>query len=322
MRLVLAASVIWLATITTATPQESGRLPLVGVLRVDTPATVEVVAGIFREALAALGDIDRKTIHLEFRLANGDASRFPELAAALVRDNPRVIVASGEAAAQAARAATQTIPIVASTNDLVASGLVASLAKPGGNVTGVSLLVTELDAKRLEVLRDILPSARLFGILNDPAITGPVGLQALSETAHALGVEFVTREIRTPAEIGPALAFFNAAGVDGVNVLSSPLLNGLRQELGPLFLKHKLPAICEWREMAAAGCIASYGTTLRELHGVLAALTHKMLSGALPEETPAQQPTKSELVINRRAAEAIGLQIAPVTLARADEVID
>jgi putative ABC transport system substrate-binding protein len=318
----IAALTIWLVSAATGTAQESSTLPLVGVLRIDTPATIGFMARMFREALAERGNVEGKNIRLDFRLANGDATRFPEMAAALVRDRPSVIVASGEAAAQAARVASRTIPIVAATNDLLASGLVASLARPGGNVTGVSLLITELDAKRLEVLKQLVPSGRRFGVLNDPAVSTPTGLEAISQTARALGVEIVTVEVRNPNEIPAAIQSFSEAKVDGVNVLSSPLFNGLREQLGPLLLKHKLPAICEWREMASAGCTASYGTTLRELYGALAGLTDKMLKGASPAETPAQQPTRSELVINRRAVQAIGIDIPPTLLARADEVIE
>ena len=173
MKHLCAALAVWFCAAVPALAQDRAQLPLVGFLRIDTPAALGLATGGLREALAALGYVDGRTIRLDFRLAEGDAGRFPELAAALVRDQPSVIVASGEAAARAAQAATQTIPIVATTNDLVASGLIASLAKPGGNITGISLLVTELDAKRLEVLTELVPSGRRFGVLNDPAATGP-----------------------------------------------------------------------------------------------------------------------------------------------------
>jgi putative ABC transport system substrate-binding protein len=293
-----AALAVWFCAAVPALAQDKAQLPLVGVLRIDTPATLGLTTGLLREALAALGYVDGRTIRLDFRLAEGDAGRFPELAAALVRDQPSVIVATGEAAARAAQAATHTIPIVASTNDLVASGLIASLAKPGGNITGISLMVTELDAKRLEVLTELVPSGRRFGVLCDPAISLPSGLQALAVTARGRGVELLTVNALAPQELQPALASLRAGGVDGVNILSSPLFNGLREQLGPLLLKQKLPAVCEWREMAAAGCLASYGTTLREGAAIQAALIDKMLKGAPPGDTPAQQPTKFELVLN------------------------
>jgi putative ABC transport system substrate-binding protein len=277
---------------------------------------------MLRDALAALGDIDGKSIRLEFRLAEGDARRFPQLAEALVRDNPRVIVAYGPPAVRAAHSATQTIPIVASVNDLLASGFIESMARPGGNITGVSLLVSELDAKRLEVLKQILPSARRFGLLIETGTRAPAVLQPMLDTARALGVAIQNVEVSSAADFQSAVASFRTGGVDAVNILSSVLLFYFHQELGPLLLANKLPAICEWREMTASGCLASYGTTLRELYAMQAALIDKMLKGARPSDTPAQQPTRFELVLNLKAAREIGVEIPPAILARADEVIE
>ena len=322
MNRVCAALIVWFCAAVSALAQDSAQPPLVGVMRIDTPATLGLSSGLLRESLAALGYVDGRTIRLDFRLAEGDVGRFPEMAVALVRDKPSVIVAQGEAAARAAQAATRTIPILANTNDLVASGLIASLAKPGGNVTGISLMVTELDAKRLEVLTELAPPGRRFGVLNDPAISQPAGLQALAGIARARGVELMTVEVHTPQELPPALASLQAGGAEGVNILSSPLFYSHRDQLGPLLLQHKLPAICEWREMTAAGCLASYGTTLRELYAIEAALIDKMLKGASPADTPAPQPTRFELVLNLKVAREIGVAIPPAILARADEVIE
>ena len=288
-------------------------------LRIDTPATLGLTSRPLREALATLGYVDGSTIRLDFRLAEGDAGRFPEMAAALLRDKPSVIVAQGEATAHAAQ---HTIPIVASTNDLVASGLIESLAKPGGNITGISLLVTELDAKRLEVLTELVPSGRRYGVLSDPAISLPPGLQALGVIARARGVELLTVNARAPQELPPAFASLRAGGAQGVDILSSPLFYSHRDQLGPLLLQHKLPAVCEWREMTASGCLASYGTTLREGAAMQAALIDKMLKGARPGDTPAQQPTRFELVLNLKVAREIGVKIPLSILARADEVIE
>jgi putative tryptophan/tyrosine transport system substrate-binding protein len=322
MKRVFAAFAVWFCSAFSAFAQDKAQPPLVGLLRIDTPATLGQTTGPLREALAALGYVDGSTIRLDFRLADSDPARFPELAAALVRDKPSVIVAQGEAAARAAQAATRTIPILASTNDLVASGLIASLAKPGGNVTGISLMVTELDAKRLEVLTMLAPSGRRFGVLNDPAISQPAGLQALAGIARARSVELMTVDVHTPQELLPAIASLRAGGAEGVNILSSPLFWSHRDQLGPLLLQHKLPAICEWREMTAPGCLASYGTTLREGAATQAALIDKMLKGARPGDTPAQQPTRFELILNLKVAREIGAEIPPAILARADEVIE
>ena len=241
MKLVCASLAVWFCATVPGFAQDKAQPPLVGVLGIDTPATLGLTSGLLREALAALGYVDGGTIRLDFRLAEGDAGRFPEMAAALVRDKPSVIVAHGEAAAP------RTIPILATTNDLAASGLIASLAKPGGNMTGISLLVTELDAKRLEVVTELVPSGRRFGVLNDPAITQPLGLQALAVTARARGVELLTANVHAPEELAPAFASLRVGGVEGVNILSSPLFNGHRDQIGPLLLQLNLPAICEWR---------------------------------------------------------------------------
>jgi putative ABC transport system substrate-binding protein len=306
-----------------ALAQDAARLPLVTVLQIKTTANIEQnVATTLRDALTALGHVDGKTFRLEFRLAEGDPGRLSEVATALVRDEPSVIVASGEAAIRAVQAATHTIPIVANANDLVASGLIASLAKPGGNITGVSMLITELDAKRIEMLKEILPSARRFGVLNDPAAIGTAGLQAIAEMARAQGVSLLTVDVHNPAEISSGFESLRDAGVDGVNILSSPLFSGFREQLGGLALAHRLAAICEWRDMAAFGCLASYGTTYRELQVMKAAQIDKMLKGASPADTPVQQPTKFELVVNLKTAAALGLTVPPSILARADEVIE
>jgi putative ABC transport system substrate-binding protein len=321
MRSVIAAAAlaVWLCIAVAALAQDAPRLPLVSVLQV---INVEPSTTMLRDALMALGYIDGKTFRLDFRFAEGDPARLPELARALVRDEPSVIVASGDAAIRAAQTATHTIPIVANANDLLASGLIASLARPGGNITGVSMLITELDAKRLEILKEILPSARRIGLLNDPAISGTAGLQAIADTARAQSVSLLTVEVRKPAEIPPAVGSLRDGAVEGVNILSSPLFYGFREQLGELFRAHRLAAICEWREIAASGCLASYGTTVRELQAIKAAQIDKMLKGASPADTPVQQPTKFELVPNRKVAREIGVVIPPTILARADEVIE
>jgi putative ABC transport system substrate-binding protein len=302
--------------------QDATQLPLVGVLRINSVANTEPTATLLRDELAALGDVDGKNIRLDFRLAEGDAGRFRELAEALVREKASVIVAQGPAAALAAQRATRSIPIVAAGNDLVALGLVESIARPGHNITGVSLMIPELDAKRLEVLKEILPAARRFGLLNDPAISDPAGLQKIADTAQRLGVQLRTADIHGPSDFPPAISFLRAEGAEAVNVLSSPLLFHFREELGALLAANKLPAICEWPEMAASACLASYGTTLRELYATEAALTDKMLKGVSPADTPAQQPTRFQLVINHKVAKAIGIEVPPSILARADEVIE
>jgi len=322
MKRVCAALALWCCAAVPALAQDRAQLPVVGVLRIDTTSNVAPFAGMLRDALAALGYVDGKNLRLDFRLTEGDVGRLPALAEALVREKVSLIYAAGPAAARAAQSATRTIPIVATGSDLVTSGLIASLAKPGGNITGVSLLIPELDAKRLEVLKEILPSGLRFGLVSDPATSEAVGLKAITETARALNVELQTAEVRSPAELPAAFSSLRVWGAEGVNILSSPLLFSLHKQLGELLLADKLAGICEWREMAASGCLASYGTTLRELVAIVAALTGKILKGALPRDMPAQQPTKFELVLNLKVAREIGVAIPPAILGRADEVIE
>jgi len=271
--------------------------------------------------LTALGQVDGRNIRIELRLAEGHAERFPELALALVREKASVIVASGDAAVRAAQQATETIPIVALVDDIVASGLIKSLANPGGNTTGVSIIASELDAKRLEILKQIVPSGRRFAVLHDPA-SASARPELLTDAARVLRVELRTVDVRRPGDFAPAFASFSADGIDAVNILSSPLLFGFRAELCGLNVTYKLPAIGQAREMAEAGCLASCGISFSEFYAMAANLTDKMLKGAWPAETPAEQPTKFELVLNQRTARTIGVEIPPTILGRADEVIE
>ena len=312
---------LWVCNQTPVAAQNNANLPLVGVLRLNTTENVEPIPTIFRNALAALGQVDGRNIRIEFRLAAGHAERFPELAEALVRDKASVIVASGDAAVRAAQQATKTIPIIAVVDDIVAAGLINSLARPGGNTTGVSILATELDGKRVDILKRILPSGRRFAVLSDPS-SAQARPQLLVDTARSLGVELITEEVRAPAEFASAFASFRAKGAEAVIIRSSPLLSGFRAELCSLSMSHKLPAIGQFREMAEAGCAASYGVKLSEMHGMAAVFTDKMLRGARPEDTPAQQPATYELVINLKTAKALGITLPPGLLAEADEVIE
>jgi putative ABC transport system substrate-binding protein len=304
-----------------ASAQNAGNLPLVGVLRLNTPENVEPIPTIFRNALASLGQVDGQNIRIEFRLAAGHAERFQELAQGLVRDKASVIIASGDAAVRAAQQATKTIPIIAVVDDIVASGLISNMAKPGGNTTGVSILATELDGKRVDILKRIVASGRRFAVLSDPS-SAQAKPQQLIDTARALGIELITEEVRSPDDFLPAFPSFRAKGAEAVIIRSSPLLSGFRTDLCNLSLANKLPAIGQFREMAEAGCAVSYGVKLTEMHGLVAVFTDKMLRGALPEDTPAQQPTKYELVINSKTAKELGVNLPAILLAEADEVIE
>jgi putative ABC transport system substrate-binding protein len=312
---------LWLCAAAPVFAQDKTTLPLVGVLRLNTMANVEPFPTVFRGALAALGQVDGRDIRIELRLAEGHAERFPELVEALVHENARVIFASGDAATRAAQQATHTIPIIAVVDDIVGAGLINSLARPGGNTTGVSILAAELDPKRLEILKQIVPSGRRFAILNDPT-SSSARSEMLTEAGRLLSVELPIVDVRSPADFAPAFASIGAAGISGVVLHSSPLLFGFRGDLCGLGITHNLPTIGQSREMAEAGCLMSYGIKLTDAYVIAARLTDKMLRGAPPAETPAEQPTNFELVVNLKTAKTLGLTIPQSLLDRADEVIE
>ena len=320
MKSISAALAIWVCATVPSFAQNPARMPVVGVMRVNTASNNEPFATLFREGLAARGYVEGGNLRLDYRFADGDRRRFPEMAAALLKEKASVIVVFSDPAARAAQRASDTIPIIAVVSDFVAAGLGASLAKRGGNVTGVSMLEPELEGKRLEILKEILPAARRLALLNDSSARQP--LHAVEDAARALGVSLQTVNVSSPAEFAAAFDALRAGGAEAVNIAGSSMLFNFRNEVGALALARKLPAICEWPEMAAAGCLASYGTSLRELYDTLAELTEKILKGASPAELPARQPTKFELVLNLKVAREIGVDVPPSILARADEVIE
>src|SRR3984893_2281113 len=322
MRHFVAVLVLWACLAASAIAQDPRSMPVVGVLMVNTPGNAEPITSLFRNALVALDYADGRNLRLDFRFAEGQVERFPALAEALVTEKADVIVALGDAATRAAQQATRTIPIVSIADDLVASGLIASMARPGGNTTGVSILATELDAKKLEILKEIVPAARHFGLLRDPASSFPARLDAIADVARALGVALQTVDVHSPADFAAAFGSFRTGGAEAIDILASPMLANFQQELGRLSLEYKLPAICQFREMVEAGCLASYGVKRPEMYALLAGFVDKMLRGARPSETVAQQPGALELVINRTTARAIGIEVPPAILARADEVIE
>jgi putative tryptophan/tyrosine transport system substrate-binding protein len=275
-----------------------------------------------RESLARHGLIDGKNMRLDMRLAQGRLDQLPGLAEELVREGAAVIPAYGEAAGRAAQAATKTIPIVCVGDDLVDSGLAASLAKPGSNMTGVSILATELDAKKIEVLKELLPDAKRFGVLNDPATSGRERPQKMAEIARRLGIELQTIDIRGPDDLEPAFQSLRTGRAEGINIVASAMLNGLRRRLGELSLAAKIPAMCQFRDGVEAGCLASYGITISDLYGLSADQIARVLKGAKPAELPVIQPDKLLLVISEKTARAMGITVPPTMLTRADEVIE
>lgn len=321
MRRIAVTLVAWLCGAVLAYAQErADKVPVIGFL---SPAPSQTLRDqLLRDALAKHGFVDGKNVRFDVRVAEGRPERLPGLAEALVRERVSVIFAGGDAAGRAALNATNILPIVTISDDLIGSGLASSLARPGGNVTGVSILATELDAKRLEVLKELLPGATRFGVLNDPATSGPGRPKLMAETAGRLGLELQTIDVRGPDDLDPAFKALKSSSVGGVHIVSSSMLFNFRPRLAELSLATRIPAICQFREMVEVGCLASYGFVLADLYALSANQIAKILNGAKPADLPIEQPTKFELVINLKTAKALGITLPPTLLARSDELIE
>jgi ABC-type uncharacterized transport system substrate-binding protein len=295
--------------------------------RIATLAQGSRAAGVnweaFWQGLLALGYGDRE-LAIESRWADGHVERLPGLAAELVRFAPEVIVVGSLPAALAAKQATATIPIVIPVvNDPVGAGLVASIAHPGGNVTGLSTMHEDIGGKELELLKIAVPRAERIAVLVDPGNPSHTGvLQAVQQAARTSGAELLSIEVRAPDEIDGAFTTMVREHADALVVLGGPLAMTQRSRIAELAASHKLPAIYYERELVAAGGLMSYGADLKDMNRRAAAYVDKILKGAKPADLPIEQPTKFELVINLNAARALGLELPPALLARADEVID
>jgi len=329
MRRISLSLVVLFCGVSLAHAQDSpGKIPVVGWLSPATTQSYSQPGGgnpgpqLMRASLAKHGLIDGKNMRLDIRLAEGNLDRLPELAEALVRDGASVILAFGEPAGRAAQTATKALPIVCVADDLVNSGLAAGLAKPGSNMTGVSILATEVDAKKIEVLKELRPDAKRFGVLNDPTTTGTERPQRMAETARRLGIELQTIDIHGADDLESAFQDLRTGNADGVNIVSSAMLNSFRRRLGELSLAAKIPAICQFSTMVEAGCLASYGITTAELYALSVDQIARLLKGAMPADLPVQQPTKFELVISLKTANDLGIVVPPTLLGRADQVIE
>jgi putative ABC transport system substrate-binding protein len=275
----------------------------------------------FQNGLNYLGYVQGRTIAIESRSAAGQASRLPDLATELVRLQPKVIVASGSAAAAAAKSATATIPIVFTfATDPIALGLVASLARPGGNVTGQSNQAPGLVGKRLQFLAEILPGVSHFGVIWSPAST-QVDFREMQAAAVTLRLVLDSFEVTQPDDIDAA--FKKAANrTGGVAVLSGPLIFTHRERVVAAAARHKVAAIYYDDEYSESGGLVSYGPSLLGLHRSAAVFVDKILKGAKPGDLPVEQPTRFELVVNRKTAKALGLTVPQSVILRADRVIE
>jgi putative tryptophan/tyrosine transport system substrate-binding protein len=299
----------------------------IGWLSTDFPppaSTSQAREEAFRQGLRALGYVEGQNLVLEFRYAQGSAERLPDLAAELVRLPVEVLVAGGAPAIRAAQHATRTIPIVmAGTGDPVAAGFIASLARPEGNITGLSLLMAELPGKRLGLLKETVPQSTRIAVLENPANLGHKRmLNNLAVTARTLELHLHVVEVRNADELDTAFAAMTQTGVDALIVPGDTLLlDSLRGRTIDLAAKHHLPAMYDWRESVVAGGLMSYGPSLSDMHRRAAVYVDKILKGAKPADLPVEQPTTFELVINLKTAEALGLTIPTSVLFQADKVI-
>jgi putative ABC transport system substrate-binding protein len=296
-------------------------IPVIGYLGVAAPAPYDPRVAAFHQGLSDTGYVEGQNVAIEYRWAEGHYDWLPTLAADLVGRKVDVIVASGgPAPARAAKNATTTIPIVFATGgDAVDFGLVASLARPGGNLTGVSLLANELMPKRLQLLSELVPQAKLIALLVNP---GPPNNDDLREAARAKGIQLHILKAGTESEIDSAFASFVQLHAGALLVGADLFFFGRREQLLALAARHALPAMYEWREFAAAGGLISYGASRAAAYRQVGIYVGKILHGAKPADLPVEQPTKLELVINLKTAAALGLTIPQTILARADEVIE
>lgn len=281
----------------------------------------------FRQGLRERGYVEGQNIAIEYRTVDGKIERFPELATELVRLNLDLIVAANTPAARAAKEATTAIPIVVPVmGDPVGDGLVASLARPGGNITGLTFLGPELATKRLELLKQALPTVSRVAALWHPVAfsesTTREMMRKMEAAARTLLVQLQLVEVREAAEFDRAFLAMARERADALIVLPSPMLFTERRHIVDLATRHRLPSIAMAREYAKLGGLMSYGASIRDLFRRAGAYVDMILHGAKPADLPVQQPTKFELVINLKTAKALGLEVPPTLLARADDVIE
>jgi putative ABC transport system substrate-binding protein len=289
----------------------------------DSPAVWPHALTGFRDGLRELGWVEGQNIVVEYRWAQGQFDRLPALAEELVRLKVDVIVAPTSIYAGAARRATSTIPIIfASHADPIGSGHVASLARPGGNATGLTIMMSETTAKGLEVLKEAIPNLTRVAAVWDPATPSHrPGLQAVEAMAKALGIQIQSLAVAGPAEYDSAFAAMVRERAGAVIVLSTPLFMAGARPLAELALRHRLPSMFGPREHAEAGGLMSYGPDRADLYRRAAGYVDKILKGARPADLPVQQATKPELVVNVKTAKMLGLTISPAVLLRATEII-
>jgi putative tryptophan/tyrosine transport system substrate-binding protein len=299
-------------------------MPVIGYLMGGSPGPAAPLVAAVRQGLSETGYVEGQNLAIEFRAAEGHYDRVPALVADLVGRKVDVILAANDNAALAAKSATSTIPIVfASAGDPVQLGLVASFNRPGGNVTGVSDMLAELMPKRLELLSELVPQARVIALLVNPnnAISDAI-VRDVGKAARAMAREVQILKAGNESEIDAAFATLSQSHVGALLVDADPYYYSRREQLVTLTALHSVPAIYQWREFPASGGLISYGASVVGLFHQTGIYVGQILNGARPADLPVQQPTTFELVINLKTAKSLGLMIPPSILARADEVIE
>jgi putative ABC transport system substrate-binding protein len=316
--LVGSAAALPLLRVPVARAQEPGRIYKLGILTGAARQAPRMVA--FFDELKLHGFVDGQNLKLVVDGFDLRDDQFADVAATLANAAPDAVFCVNDAATRAAR--QYAVPIVALSPDMIAAGLVHSLARPGGNFTGVSVLGTELDGKRLEILMDVVPGARRIAILADPKVTQPAEFEALRNAARARDVELLIFTAGTSEQIAPTIEKAKASGAIALNVLAAPLFSFNRRIVFEQAAVLGLPAIYEWPDMAEEGGLIAYGPRLTLIYRQLARVLVKVFRGAKPEDIPVEQPTNFELVINVTVAKALGLTIPDSFLMRVDKVIE
>ena len=298
---------------------------MIGMLLSGSRASSEHILRAFRQGLREGGYVEGRNVAVEYRWAEDRNERFPQLAAELVQRGVNVIAAVGSPAVAAAKAATATIPIVFYVGvDPVSFGLVNSLSRPGGNLTGVTNFSLETGPKRLELLAELLGRGKVVGVLLNPRRPRSEAevIKDLLQAAQTLGLQAHVVYAGADEEFETVFAGLTRLGAGGLAISGDPFFNVRAEHLGALSLKHALPTIYQMREFSAAGGLISYGSSFPEQYRLAGAYTGRILKGEKPADLPVQQPTKLELVINLRTAKMLGVEVPPQLLARADEVIE
>jgi ABC-type uncharacterized transport system substrate-binding protein len=304
---------------------QQAAMPVIGFLNSETPGGYAPRVAAFRQGLSEVGFVESRNVAIEYRWAEGHNDRLPALAAELVRRPVAVIAAAGMTSALAAKSATTTIPIVFSAAvDPVAEGLVASLNRPGGNLTGVTSLNVEVGPKRLELLHEVVPSATSMALLinpTNPSIAEPFS-RALQAAARALGLQLHVLHASSEREIEVAFATLVKLGAGGLVIMPDQLFLVRSEQLAALTVRHAVPSVHLFRKFAAAGGLMSYGTEEAEYYRLVGIYVGRILKGEKPSDLPVQRVTKVELIINLKTARALGLSVPLPVVGRADEVIE